>query len=103
MEILREQLELGVPLDSAALLAGYEPEDLDALKEDEVVSKIISIAQANLISYHLDNIKRKSKWSSNDSKWLLEKVLPKIFSGKVLNDEGKEELIVRVINGAEIL
>ena len=94
-EILTEQLELGMPLKYAAVLAGYEKDEIANLQSDPALEKVITLAKANLIREHLLKLQKKSKHNSQDSKWLLEKVFPEDFSGKVLNDEGEE--VFRVI------
>ncbi len=95
IEILKEQLELGVPLKHAAVLAGYEKDEIPKLAEDPKIEQVITLAKASLISEHLVKLKQKSFWNSQDSKWLLEKVFPEDFSGKILDEDGNE--ILRVI------
>lgn len=80
VRILKDQLELGLPLESAALLAGYDFEEIDGLKDDEEIIKVTKIAEASLMRKHLTNVKDFSEVNPRMSTWLLERRFPQHFS-----------------------
>ena len=80
IRVLKEQIEIGVPLESAALLAGYDFEDIDELEQSTDIRKLVGIADANFISRHLMNIINHSEENPRMSTWLLERRFPGHFS-----------------------
>jgi len=80
IRILREQIEVGVPLESAAILAGYEFEEIEELENDLAIKRMIAEADANFISRHLINIATHSDINPRMSTWLLERRFPEHFS-----------------------
>ena len=80
VRILQDELEVGVPLESAAILAGYTFEEIEQLGGSDEVRRIIAIADASFISKHLLNIITKSDENPRLSTWLLERRFPKHFS-----------------------
>jgi hypothetical protein len=101
IRILKEQLEIGVPLESAAILAGYEFEEIESLKDDSQVKRIIAEADASFISHHLLNISEKSDDNPRMSAWLLERRFPEHFSVSSRNlekDEVPKEVVLRGVS-----
>jgi len=80
IRILREQIEIGVPLESAAILAGYEFEEIEGLENDPAIKRMIAEMDANFISRHLTNIATHSDINPRMSTWLLERRFPNYFS-----------------------
>ena len=80
IRILKEQLELGMPLESASILAGYEFEEIDALHEDKEIQGLIAQCDAFLMNKHLMNITMKAEDNPRMSTWLLERRFPQHFS-----------------------
>ena len=56
VRILQEQIEIGVPLESAAILAGYSFEEIEKLEESDEVRMMMAVADATFISRHLLNV-----------------------------------------------
>lgn len=83
IRVLQEQIEIGVPLESAAILAGYEFEEIAELAEDAGVRKLVAIAHATLMSRHLMNIGEQSDNSARLSTWILEHLFPDQFGTKL--------------------
>ena len=80
VRILQEQIEIGVPLESAAILAGYSFEEIEKLEESDEVRMMMAVANATFISRHLLNVVDHSKENPRMSTWLLERLHPKHFS-----------------------
>ena len=80
VRVLKEQIEIGVPIESAAILAGYDFEEIAALQEDQEIKRMAAIADANFISRHLLNIAEHSENNPRMSTWLLERRFPGHFS-----------------------
>lgn len=80
MRILIEELELGIPFESAAILAGFEFEEIEVLEKDDKVNEIIAKSNASLMHDHLQNIKNHSEVNPRMSTWLLERLFPEHFS-----------------------
>jgi hypothetical protein len=94
--VLKDQIEIGVPLESAAILAGYEFEEMEALSNDPQIKKMIATADANFISRHLTNIAVHSDVNPRMSTWLLERRFPERFSQANRNIE-KDDIPKSVI------
>lgn len=80
IRILKEQVEIGVPLESAALLAGYDFEEIAVLDDDREIQFITKLANANIMSKHLVNINVHSDVNPRMSTWLLERLFPDRFA-----------------------
>jgi hypothetical protein len=80
MQVLKEQLEIGMPFESAALLAGFSFEEIEALADDEKINRIVEVAEATLMSRHLLNVNEKSDDNPRMSTWMLERKFPNHFS-----------------------
>lgn len=96
--ILKEQLEIGMPLESAAILAGYDFEEIEKLQEDSSVDLIIKTCEANLMSKHLTNIQECSRDRPRLSTWLLERKFPERFAQSnklIVPKEFPKEIILR--------
>jgi len=78
--VLKEELELGVPFESAAILAGYDFEVIREMAENDEVQKLIIKSEANMIHEHLTNIRTKAEDNPRLSTWLLERIFPQHFS-----------------------
>ncbi len=94
INILKDQVEIGVPLESAAILAGYDFEEIDALREDPAIMKMVAIAEAEMMSKHLLNVAMQSESNGRLSTWLLEKRFPKHFGGSRASDDDRPSSIV---------
>ena len=80
IRVLTDQIEIGVPFESAAILAGYDFEEIEKLIDDPKIKRLLAIADANIISRHLVNITEKSDDNPRMSTWLLERLFPEHFS-----------------------
>lgn len=79
IRVLKEQIEIGVPLDSAALLAGYDFEEIEKLETSDEIKHLVGLANAQFISRHLENIIDHSENNPRMSTWLLERRFPEHF------------------------
>lgn len=80
MRILNDQLELGVPIESAMLLAGFSFEDIENREDDTEISNLIKMSEAVFTSKHLAYINAEADTNPRLSQWLLERRVPKDFS-----------------------
>ena len=80
IRVLREQIEIGVPLESAAILAGFEFDEIEALEDDDTIQRMVALADAQFMSRHLVNIATHSDVNPRMSAWLLERRFPAHFS-----------------------
>ena len=80
MQVLQDQLEIGMPFEAAALLAGFTFEEIEVLERDEEINHRVQLAEANLMSKHLVNINATSDQNPRMSTWMLERKFPKFFS-----------------------
>ena len=78
MQVLQDQLEIGMPFEAAALLAGFTFEEIEVLERDQEINHLVQLSEANLMSKHLTRVNA----SDNDrmSTWMLERKFPKFFS-----------------------
>jgi len=101
IRVLREQIEVGVPIESAAILAGYDFEEIVALEEDSEIKQMVAVADANFISRHLVNIATHSDINPRMSTWLLERRFPEHFSqtNKIIEkDDIPKSVVLRGVN-----
>jgi len=80
-QVLKEQLEIGLPLESAALLAGYMFEEIEQLEQDSAITREVRLAEARLMSKHLLNVNAQSEDNPRMSTWMLERKFPQHFAG----------------------
>jgi len=78
--ILKDQLELGVPLEDAMLLAGYTFEEIENREDSDEIIVIERAAKAQFISKHLVQLNAISDERPSVSQWLLERVVPERFA-----------------------
>ena len=98
IRVLKEQLEIGMPFEAACILAGYDFEEIEELRESPEVDKIIKICEAHLMSQHLSNIKDCSQDRPRLSTWILERKFPENFAqtNKVIDPrEFPKEIILK--------
>jgi len=88
--VLEEELELGVPFESAAILAGYDFEVIREMMESDEIQKLITKSEANMIHEHLTNIRTKAEENPRLSTWLLERIFPQHFSQTNKNIEQED-------------
>lgn len=101
VRVLEEQIQIGVPLESAAILAGYDFEEIESLASDPEVKRMVAIADANFISRHLTNIAVHSDVNPRMSTWLLERRFPEHFSQANRNlekDDVPKEVVLRGVS-----
>lgn len=104
VRVLKDQIELGVPLESAAILAGYEFEQIEVLEKDGQIQRMIAIANAEAISRHLANVSAHSDMNPRMSLWLLERRFPEHFSptNKIISkDEIPKSVILRGVSPSD--
>ena len=94
-EQLLQAIRLGADLTTAALLAGYDFDDIEDLEEDEILQRKIKVTEAELQFKHLKRIDTASaiaaeKGTASPSQWMLEKLNPERF-GKALKLSGDEK------------
>lgn len=80
IRVLRDQLELGVPRESAMMLAGYSFEDIDRYEKDPEVMGLLKMTKATFISKHLAYLNAAADEKPQISQWLLERVASDGFS-----------------------
>lgn len=78
--ILEEELELGVPFESAAILAGYDFEVIREMMGSDEIQELIMRTEAFTIHEHLSNIRTHCENNPRLSTWLLERLFPEHFS-----------------------
>ena len=80
IRVLKDQIEIGVPLESAAILAGYDFDEIEALEESKEIQHMVALADAQQMSRHLTNVAMHSETQPRMSTWLLERRFPDHFS-----------------------
>ena len=72
-DVLLEQIELGLPLEHAGLLAGYSFEEIALLSEDEDLNYDIKVHEAKLMSKMLTRVDEQSHVNTRAATWSLER------------------------------
>lgn len=101
VRILKEQIEIGMPLEAAAILAGYDFEEIENLLEDSEINRVIKICEANLMNKHLSNIRDCAKDRPRLSTWILERKFPERFAqtNKIVEPKDfPKEIILRGVD-----
>jgi hypothetical protein len=83
IRILKDKLEIGIPVEEAMLLAGYSFEEIGNYEEIEEINFLVKMSKALLVDRHMTNLSIASGDKPQISQWLLEKIVPDKFgSGK---------------------
>ena len=82
VDSLKDQLELGLPVEEAMLLSGYSFEEIEDYKNNEELMIIIKMSSALFMRRHLTQIVTKSDERPQLSQWLLERLHPEKFGTK---------------------
>lgn len=93
--VLKDELELGVPIKYAMLQAGYSFDEIESYEDSPEIIELIERTTALFISKHLQRLNSDDR--SQVSQWLLERRVPKDFSqGQKIIDPPKMPNVIKI-------
>lgn len=97
LNTLKDQLELGIPVEESMLLSGFSFEEIENHQDNSEVVALIKMSKAIFMRKHLTQLSVVSDERPQVSQWLLERLHPDKFGSGSKNQEAPFSFPGRII------